>query len=139
MVEWLDGIIDNVMILEKSKTFRNPEGFNDKIAQNQNAYPRIISAFTISNSELYHNVFEKTSNEYESERQELIVEILSNLGRKLSRKKKTKIMFSKIVKKYQPVICPTIKTPQSNKKHASPNPKYCLMYRDWETDRKSVV
>jgi hypothetical protein len=100
IIEWMDGILDNVIIRKAgSAEIINERALVDIIKNSvkQSCFPRLTNAFTIKSGVDYSPAFDRENPAYAETRKRLIIEILTNLWGKISDKDRKAVVNTKLV------------------------------------------
>lgn len=96
----MDGILDIVIIKKVgiSETInKRADKEAIKYSVRQDTFPRLKNAFTIKSGVDYAPAFDKENSSYAETRKLLIIEVLTNLWGKISKKDRKDIMNTKLI------------------------------------------
>jgi hypothetical protein len=100
IIEWMDGIIDNVVI-RNAATLEviNERSLMEPIkgSHKQDGFPRLKNAFTLRSGVDYGAAFDKENPDYAETRKQLIIEVLTNLCGTLSREERQVIEQTELI------------------------------------------
>lgn len=100
IIEWMDGILDNVIIRKAgSLEVINEGSLVDSIKNSvkQDGFPRLKNAFIIRSGVDYRPAFDKENPNYVETRKRLIIEVLTNLWGELSVKERKAIEHTQLI------------------------------------------